>query len=282
MEKRNKKIWWPIKPLGALWFELGAPKTYVGGSGVGITSDTSPPSVYSATEDFFGCFLGLSCNNCYFLSWAHSIARAAGPRAHLCREPGSVGPSAGPRRGWRCLAAGTGTRKEPAPGQCWRKASKDLGEVWEAWLQERWRGTGGGASELGPAPHGAGCCRCTGWGEAGRKGGYGSSWGGWGMSLNVPWALLPSLGLVFWKVAWLCSASWWIPTELPLRISVLCSWLVEAKSERGLCSAFHAALEQSAPVEVGQSVIPRPFRLFSCYACVSCLASRGAQDQFDG
>lgn len=118
----------------------------------------------------FGGFLGLSCNN-YFLSWAHSIARAAGPRAHLCREPGSVGPSAGPYRGWRCLAAGTGTREEPAPGQCWRKASKDIGEVWEAWLQERWRGTGGGASELGLAPHGAGCWPMHGVGRGWEKGG---------------------------------------------------------------------------------------------------------------
>lgn len=30
----------------------------MGGSGIGITSDTSPPSVYSATEDFLEAFWG--------------------------------------------------------------------------------------------------------------------------------------------------------------------------------------------------------------------------------
>lgn len=111
-------------------------------------------------------------------------------------QPGRVPTSAGSRAAWAPLlvpAVGGGVSqqgqargKSPLLVSAGKKASKDLGEVWEAWLQERWRGTGGGASELGLAPHGAGCCRCTGWGEAGRKGGYGSSWGGWGMSLNVP------------------------------------------------------------------------------------------------
>lgn len=65
MEKNQKN---PVtyKSMRCLVFRTG--RTYVSDPGVGITSDTSPPSVYSATEDFFGGFLGLSCNSCYFLS----------------------------------------------------------------------------------------------------------------------------------------------------------------------------------------------------------------------
>lgn len=109
-------------------------------------------------------------------------------------QRGSLGWSAPWVAASRCLLRLCGRdRREGrarswSEGQCWRKASKDLGVVWEAWLRERWRETGGGASEgLGLAPQGAGLLADARGGERLReREGYESSWGGWGMSLNVP------------------------------------------------------------------------------------------------
>lgn len=65
----------------------------MGGSGVGITSDTSPPSVYSATEDFLDAFWGSAAITAIF-SPEHTALHV---------QLGRVPTSAGSRAAWAPL-----------------------------------------------------------------------------------------------------------------------------------------------------------------------------------